>query len=140
MNETATCPHCGQLGIVVSRFYYSRGFSRGWPATCRKCGALAYDGPHGIVTSLGCLFDLLGVPLFFVLLVLFPGTVSVALLSAIPFLIFYWWRHRGQSRTEKPFRPISPESSLLSRRLTYLAILAALVAFGVFLFAAFRPR
>ena len=60
MNEPPICPHCHRPGIFVgARTYYSRG----WPATCRACGALAYDRPHGIVTALSFILTCLDIPL-----------------------------------------------------------------------------
>lgn len=137
MNETATCPHCGQHEIVIGA---NRYFNRGWPATCRACGALAYDRPHGAVTTLLFLFDLLAAPLLVLVWVLFPGTFSFVALSSIPFLILYWWRQRGRPQLSRQFRPITADGSRLSRRLTYLAILVAAAAVGVFLIVAFRRQ
>jgi hypothetical protein len=86
MNEIAPCPHCGQPGIIVeSRRYYSRG----WPATCRECGALAYDRPHGIVVTLLFFCDLLAAPLLLLLWILFPRTFCIVALLSVPLFIIY---------------------------------------------------
>ena len=138
MNETANCPHCDQPGIIVGS---RRWYSRGWPATCRQCGALAYCRPHGIVTTGRVLFEVIIAPLvslvLAVLCAVYPSLFVIALV-AIGFCFFYLWHQRGRHRPSRPnftFRLISPESSRLSRRLTYLAIVITLAAFGALFFA-----
>jgi hypothetical protein len=139
MSELANCPHCNQPGIIVGS---SRWYSRGWPATCRQCGLLAYYRPNAIVTTVQFLFkslfkllifEFLAPLIFVVLCIYFPGMFFIYLLAFAVF-IFYLWRQRGRSppppRPQFTFHPISPKRSRLSRRLTYLAIVMALAAFG----------
>ena len=137
MDEFASCPRCGRPGLIVgSRRYYSRG----WPATCRECGSLAYDRPHGIVATFRFFLDLLAAPLLVLAMVFIPATFSIVAILSVPFFVFHWWRHRGRPRRAPQFHSISPEDSRVSRRLTYLAILIAFASFGAFIVVAFRPR
>jgi hypothetical protein len=139
MSEDALCPHCQRPGIVIGSRRY---FSRGWPASCRDCGALSYDRPHGIVICLRFIFELFAVPLLVLVWILFPGTFKIFALSAILILVIYGWRQRGRPRPRSTptFRPVSAESSRLSRRLTYVAILVALLTAAALLALAVRLR
>ena len=135
MNEAIICPHCDRPGIVTGS---SRYFSRGWPATCRQCGALAYDRPHGVLAALPFLSEFIVAPILCFGLVLFPRTFSIVALSAVVLLIVHWLRQRGRPRPIHRFHPISPASSRRSRRLTYVAIFIALTAFGLAVASSFR--
>jgi hypothetical protein len=127
MNEAIICPHCDRPGIVTGS---SRYFSRGWPATCRQCGALAYDRPHGVLAAFSFLSEFIVAPILCLGLILFPRIFSVVVLSAIVFLIVRWLRQRGRPPIHR-FHAISPDSSRHSRRLTYFAIFVVLAAFGL---------
>ena len=122
MNETAICPHCDKPGIVIlSRSW----FSRGWPATCRECGALSYDQPHGIITFIVFGFEALGAPLLLFAFFTFPRMVRPLVIAAVVLFFIYWWCRRGGSSQRTRFQAISPESSQRSRYLTYFAIFIA---------------
>lgn len=134
MSQLAVCPHCQKPGLSIRTHGL---YSRGWPAVCRECQGLAYDRPHGIVTTLRFFFELFSVPLFFAFLLMFPRTVIYGALASIPLLIAYWWFQPGWGRERiPPFRPITREASHRSRQLTLLAIFTSIAA--VVLFASFR--
>jgi hypothetical protein len=128
MSETFDCPNCGQPGIVASSHSH---FSRGWPANCRICGALAYDQPPGVISAFVFAPEFTSVPLVFLLWAFFSRTVTMVAVFGIVLFAAYDWCRRNRQRTGSRFRPISAESSRLSRRLTYLAILAATAGFGL---------
>ena len=115
-------------------------YSRGWPATCRECGALAYDRPHGFVRALHFLSELLAVPILVLVWARFPRFFSVIAVFTVAFFIYSYVRKHSQPCPATTFRPISPASSRLSRRLTYLAILVvvALVVVSVGVATRFR--
>jgi len=89
-----------------------RYYSRGWPATCRECGALAYDRASGWTIVLWS-------PL------LIPLTL-LGLPVSLP----------------RKFRPISPEASQLSRRMTMAAVVIAMasIPLATILFVLLRGR
>lgn len=137
MEHFATCPHCGQTGIAVGA---NRYHSRGWPAQCRACGGLAYDRPHALRIALELALNVIGPPLLVLCWVLVPWTFPVCAALGIAFVGWRWWQHRRIEfrRPASLFYPISPGSSLLSRRLTYLAIVAAVLTLGALFFFKLR--
>jgi hypothetical protein len=120
MDELEICPHCGKRGIFDSpRRYYARG----WPAVCRECGGLSYD-------RRGCLFELLikigGLVFALCFLAELWQLIGVILAVVIAAAILMR-RSQPSEKFVTRFRPITPEKSRMSRRVSLSMALAAFV-------------